>query len=117
MCYPVIPTIVYLMLPPLLWYLNTRLIKQPAGGSDLGNVFRVVADIFRHGGLRMIGRKGFWEIGKPSVRKAAGATREYPYDDNFVNDVRRTFQACGIFLFQVCMNDIGSICLRNGGKE
>ncbi|KAK6833253.1 peptide transporter protein [Apiospora arundinis] len=104
-----IPTIVYLMLPPLLWYLNTRLIKQPAGGSDLGNVFRVVADVFRHGGIRMIGRKGFWEIGKPSVRKAAGSTREYPYDDEFVNDVRRTFQACGIFLFQpiIGLNDGG----------
>ncbi|KAK8100042.1 putative peptide transporter PTR2 [Apiospora kogelbergensis] len=104
-----IPTIVYLMLPPLLWYLNTRLIKQPAGGSDLGNVFRVIADVFRHGGFRMIGRKGFWEIGKPSVRRAAGSTREYPYDDNFVNDVRRTFQACGIFLFQpiIGLNDGG----------
>ncbi|KAK7966330.1 uncharacterized protein PG986_000607 [Apiospora aurea] len=101
-----IPTIVYLMLPPLLWYLNTRLIKQPPGGSDLGNVFRVLSDIFRHGGIRTIGRKGFWESGKPSVRRAAGVTKEYPYDDEFVNDVRRTFQACGIFLFQVCISDI-----------
>lgn len=95
------------MLPPLLWYLNTRLIKQPAGGSDLGNVFRVLTDIFSHGGVRMIGRKGFWESAKPSARRAAGSTKEYPYDDEFVNDVRRTFQACGIFLFQVCIDDPG----------
>ncbi|KAI2621272.1 POT family-domain-containing protein [Hypoxylon sp. NC1633] len=94
-----IPTILYLMLPPLLWYLNPRLIKQPPGGSDLGNVFKVLGDIFAHGGLARIGRKGFWEAGKPSVRKAAGSTKVYEYDDQFVNDVRRTFQAAGIFIF------------------
>lgn len=94
-----IPTILYLMLPPLLWYLNPRLVKQPPGGSDLGNVFKVLGDIFAHGGLKRIGRKGFWEAGKPSVRRAAGSTKVYEYDDEFVNDVRRTFQACGIFLF------------------
>ncbi|KAI0889224.1 uncharacterized protein GGS22DRAFT_177773 [Annulohypoxylon maeteangense] len=94
-----IPTILYLLLPPLLWYLNPRLVKQPPGGSDLGNVFKVLGDIFANGGLKRIGRTGFWEAGKPSVRKAAGSTKVYTYDDNFVNDVRRTFQACGIFLF------------------
>lgn len=95
-----IPTILYFMLPPLLWYLNPRLVKQPPGGSDLGNVFRVLGDIFANGGLKKVGRKGFWDIGKPSVRAAAGSTKEYGYDDQFVDDVRRTFQACGIFLFQ-----------------
>ncbi|KAI8956142.1 hypothetical protein F4801DRAFT_595435 [Xylaria longipes] len=104
-----IPTILYLMLPPLLWYLNPRLIKQPPGGSDLGNVFKVLGDIFAHGGLKKIGRPGFWNIGKPSVRRAAGSTKEYQYDDQFVNDVKRTFQACAIFLFAPIwqVNDYG----------
>ncbi|KAI1638702.1 hypothetical protein F4809DRAFT_649153 [Biscogniauxia mediterranea] len=104
-----IPTILYLMLPPLLWYLNPRLVKQPPGGSDLGNVFKVLGDIFAHGGLMSIGRKGFWEAGKPSVRRAAGSTKEYGYDDQFVDHVRRTFQACGIFLFMPIwqINDYG----------
>ncbi|KAK8040794.1 H+/oligopeptide symporter [Apiospora phragmitis] len=87
-----IPTIIYLMLPPLLWYLNTRLIKQPAGGSDLGNVFRVLADIFRHGGIRMIGRKGFWD-----------------------SENLRTFQACGIFLFQEANIHVKPIIGLNDG--
>ncbi|KAK9773884.1 putative Peptide transporter PTR2 [Seiridium cardinale] len=95
-----IPTILYLLLPPLLWYLNPRLVKQPPGGSDLGNVFKVLGDIFAHGGLSRIGRKGFWDLGKPSVRRAAGSTKAYGYDDEFVKDVHRTFQACGIFIFQ-----------------
>lgn len=94
-----IPTILYFMLPPLLWYLNPRLVKQPPGGSDLGNVFKVLGDCLRYGGITTVGRKGFWEAGKPSVRAAAGSTKVYGYDDQFVEDVRRTFQACGIFLF------------------
>jgi hypothetical protein len=95
-----IPTILYLLLPPLLWYLNPRLVKQPPGGSDLGNVFKVLGDVLKHGGVKRIGRKGFWDIGKSSLRHAAGSTHEYAYDDQFVEDVRRTFQACGIFIFQ-----------------
>jgi dipeptide/tripeptide permease len=104
-----IPTILYLLLPPLLWYLNPRLIKQPPGGSDLGNVFKVIGDIFAHGGLTKIGRAGFWDIGKPSVRRAAGSTKNYTYDDTFVHDVKRTFQACAIFLFAPIwqVNDYG----------
>lgn len=99
-----IPMILYLMLPPLLWYLNKRLVKQPPGGSDLGDVFKLLGDIFAHGGLTKIGRKGFWESAKPSNRAAAGSTKTYTYDDQFVVDVRRTFQACGIFLFLPIFN-------------
>ncbi|KAI8629311.1 hypothetical protein F5Y19DRAFT_475299 [Xylariaceae sp. FL1651] len=104
-----IPTILYLSLPPLLWYLSPRIVKQPPGGSDLGNVVRVVGDIFAHGGLTRIGRPGFWDLGKPSVRQAAGSTKDYPYGDEFVNDVKRTFQACAIFLFAPIwqINDYG----------
>jgi len=94
-----LPGIIYFLLPALLWWLNKRLVKQPPGGSDLGNVFRVLGDILTHGGIKSIGRKGFWEAGKPSVRIAAGSTKHYEYDDDFVHDVRRTFQACGIFCF------------------
>ncbi|KXX81287.1 Peptide transporter PTR2 [Madurella mycetomatis] len=59
---------------------------QPSGGSDLGNVFEVLGDCLRHGGSRSIGRKGFWEHGKPSVRAAAGSTKAHEYGDQFVED-------------------------------
>ncbi|KAK1833002.1 major facilitator superfamily domain-containing protein [Podospora conica] len=99
-----IPTILYLLLPPLLWYLNKRIVKQPPGGSDLGNVFKVLGAAIKHGGVRSIGRAGFWNAAKPSVRAAAGSSKVYEYDDQFVEDVRRTFQACGIFLFLPIFN-------------
>ncbi|GAB1316979.1 peptide transporter ptr2 [Madurella fahalii] len=73
-----IPTILYFMLPPLLC----------AGRLPPARRYQEHQP------------QGFWEHGKPSVRAAAGSTKAYGYDDQFVEDVRRTFQACGIFLFQ-----------------
>jgi dipeptide/tripeptide permease len=110
-----VPLVLYIALPPLLWHLNKRLIKLPPGGSDLGNVFKVLRDVVAHGGFKRIGRKGFWEVAKPSVRATNGSTKTYDYNDEFVEDVRRTFQACGIFLFMPIyqINDNGIATAAN----
>lgn len=94
-----IPLILYLPLPLLLWWLRKRLVLHPPGGSDLPNVFRVLAICFRHGGLKKIGRHGFWEPAKPSVAAARGISARIEWNDQFVEDVRRAFQATGIFCF------------------
>ena len=88
-----IPLILYLPLPLLLWFLYKRLILHPPGGSDLVNVFRVLGVCFR------VGRHGFWELAKPSNIAAAGLHIPTHWNDQFVEDVRRTFQATGIFCF------------------
>lgn len=46
-----------------------------------------------------IGRHGFWESAKPSVIAARGLDISTRWNDQFVDDVRRTFQATGIFCF------------------
>lgn len=46
-----------------------------------------------------IGRHGFWEPAKPSVIAASGQHISTRWNDQFVEDVRRTFQATGIFCF------------------
>ncbi|KAL1856996.1 hypothetical protein VTK73DRAFT_8161 [Phialemonium thermophilum] len=94
-----IPLILYLPLPLLLWYLHKRLILHPPGGSDLGNVMRVLGICLRRGGLAKIGRHGFWDLAKPSNIEAAGLNIKTHWNDEFVEDVRRTFQATGIFCF------------------
>jgi dipeptide/tripeptide permease len=94
-----IPLIFYMPLLPLLWYLRNRLIFYPPGGSDLGNVFRILGICFRRGGLKRIGRSGFFELAKPSVIAQSGNVISVPWNDEFVNDVRRAFQATGIFCF------------------
>ncbi|KAK4142828.1 general substrate transporter [Dichotomopilus funicola] len=96
-----IPLILYLPLPFLLWFLRKRVILHPPGGSDLPNVFRVLGIIFRRGGIKRIGRHGFWDLAKPSNIAAAGLSGHFVtrWNDDFVDDVRRTFQATGIFCF------------------
>ncbi|CZT19712.1 probable peptide transporter PTR2 [Ramularia collo-cygni] len=95
----VLPLILYLPLPLLLWFLYKRVVLHPPGGSDLGNVFRVLGICLKNGGLMKIGRHGFWESAKPSVIAARGQTISTSWNDQFVEDVRRTFQATGIFCF------------------
>ncbi|KAF2222956.1 major facilitator superfamily domain-containing protein [Elsinoe ampelina] len=94
-----IPLILYLPLPLLLWWLRKRLILHPPGGSDLPNVIRILGICFRHGGLKKIGRHGFWDVAKPSVIAARGLNITTQWNDQFVEDVRRAFQATGIFCF------------------
>ena len=94
-----IPLILYLPLPLLLWFLYKRLTLHPPGGSDLANVFRVLGVCFRRGGIKRVGRHGFWDLAKPSHIAAAGLQIPTQWNDQFVEDVRRTFQATGIFCF------------------
>ncbi|KAF7195552.1 Peptide transporter PTR2 [Pseudocercospora fuligena] len=94
-----LPMLLYLPLPLLLWFLRKRLILHPPAGSDLGNVFKVLGVCFRRGGIKRVGRHGFWDLAKPSNIAAAGLSIQTSWNDQFVDDVRRTFQATGIFCF------------------
>ncbi|GAM89072.1 hypothetical protein ANO11243_071070 [Dothideomycetidae sp. 11243] len=94
-----IPLLLYVPLPALLWWLKKRLVLHPAGGSDLPNVVRVLKICFSNGNIKKFGRHGFWEIAKPSVIAARGLNIQTRWNDQFVEDVRRTFQATGIFCF------------------
>lgn len=110
-----LPGIIYFLLPPLLWWLHPRLILHQPAGSDLGKVCRIIGKrslktnciftdlpsgiCFRRGGLKKLGRAGFWDSAKPSVIAQSSSPMSVPWNDRFVEDTRRTFQACGIFLF------------------
>lgn len=94
-----LPGIIYFILPFLLWFLYPRLILHKPGGSQLGNVFKILGYAFRGAGLRGMGRTGFFEHAKPSVIAASGSTATVPWSDVFVDDVNKAFQACTIFLF------------------
>lgn len=94
-----LPGILYLFLPLVLWIANRNLKKQPAGGSDLTNIFRVLFIALKKNGVIGIFRRDGLKAASPSNLARAGDSRVVPWDDRFVDDVRRTFQACGIFLF------------------
>ncbi|KAI5362000.1 Putative proton-dependent oligopeptide transporter family, MFS transporter superfamily [Septoria linicola] len=94
-----LPLLLYLPLPLLLWFLKPRLIQHPPGGSDLGRVFKVLGVCFRRGGMTKIGRHGFWDLAKPSHIAASGLSIQTSWNDQFVEDVKRAFQATGMFCF------------------
>jgi dipeptide/tripeptide permease len=94
-----VPFILYLPLPFLLWWLKKRLILFPPAGSDLTNVFKILGICFKRGGLRNMFRGDFFAPAKPSVIAQSNHPIEVPWDDNFVEDVRRAFQACRVFCF------------------
>lgn len=106
-----IPLILYLPLPLLLWYLKDKLILHPATGSNLGDITRVVSISFSRGGLKRLFKKdqSFFDPAKPSVIAQSSSPFEVPWNDEFVDDVRRTFQATGIFAFFPLqnINDLG----------
>jgi dipeptide/tripeptide permease len=93
-----LPLLIYLPLPVVLWWVKKRLTLYPPGGSDLGNCFRVLGICLKKN-FTKIGRHGFWEAAKPSVMAATGDSRVVVWNEGFVEDVRRTFQATGMFCF------------------
>ncbi|ATZ56146.1 hypothetical protein BCIN_12g06750 [Botrytis cinerea B05.10] len=118
-----LPMVLYLLLPVLLWAINKRLVKYPPQGSDLGKFFRVIGTSLRRNGLKKFGRKGYLDAAKPSILAAEGITGEHngkpvDWDDNFVEDVKRSLEACTIFLFFpiYILNDggIGNITTSQG---
>ncbi|KAK2603718.1 peptide transporter ptr2 [Conoideocrella luteorostrata] len=94
-----LPLILYIPLPLLLIWLKPRLVMHKPGGSDLPNVFRAIGHCLANGGVFKIGRTGWWENAKPSVRAAKGLSPENHYSDEFVVDVQRAMQATGMFCF------------------
>jgi hypothetical protein len=93
-----LPLLLYLPLPALLLWLKPRLIMHKPGGSDLPNVFRVLGYCMKNGGFFRIGRSGWYEPAKPSYQRAHGLPVETRWNDQFVEDVKRSMQATGMFM-------------------
>lgn len=93
-----LPLILYLPLPILLIWLKPKLIMHPPGGSDLPNVFRVLGYGLKRGGIWRIGRKGWYESAKPTYQAEHNLAIETRWNDQFVEDTKRTLQATGMFM-------------------
>ncbi|CZR50253.1 probable peptide transporter PTR2 [Phialocephala subalpina] len=94
-----LPLILYLPLGPLLWWLRKRLVLNPPGGSDLTNVIKILGICFKRGGFKNIIKGGFFEPAKPTNLALSSKPIDVPWNDAFVDDVKRAFQATGIFCF------------------
>lgn len=98
-----VPTCVWLLVPALLYFIDHgpwHLVKLPPGGSELGDLVRIHVLCLRKAGFGGLVRgRGFYDHARPSVLEASGDKTVVPWDDKFVDDVRRTMEACAVFCF------------------
>ena len=116
-----LPGIIYFLLPILLLIFYKRTIRKAPSRSAYSSVNSIIWIALTRNGWRIF-RKGFWDPARPSVMRANGITtykgEEISWDDQLVDDVRRTFSACQIFLYFIVYNlndgGIGSVLTAQG---
>jgi POT family proton-dependent oligopeptide transporter len=91
-----LPGIVYFLLPLLLFFMNKRLVKKPAVGSELVKFFKIIGTAIKGNKGKLWG-KGYWDAARPATLAAKG--RYVTWTDKSVADVYRTLEACQIFLY------------------
>lgn len=86
----------------VLWWASKRLYKAPPQGSVLGEAYQVVRQCCRNGGWKNLFKRGdaFWDSAKPSnieAREGSVDRTKVVWDDLFVEEIKQSLQACGIF--------------------
>ncbi|WWC62398.1 uncharacterized protein I303_104994 [Kwoniella dejecticola CBS 10117] len=98
-----LPGIVYMIMPAVLFLVYKRLYHAPPQGSVTLEAFRVLGQCLKNGGWKYMIRGGdrFWNKAKPSVILAeTGALNKakITWDDLFVDEMRQSLAACVVFL-------------------
>lgn len=101
-----LPTIVFLLCPIVLLVAQNRYRHTPPEGSVLGGAIRIFSYCAR--GLwslnpittwRNLKVDGFWDKAKPSNIPVAERPAWMTFDDKWVDEVRRGFKACEVFVW------------------
>jgi len=116
-----IPGIVYFIMVPVLLILAPHLKKEkPNGISIIEESYKVIKYSMKGGWIKRVKTKQFWEYAKPSNIESRGevqviqavnrkGNKKISWTDQFVEDVKVTFDACKIFSFFIIYN------ITNGG--
>jgi len=101
-----LPTLLFLLCPLVLLWCRKRYARTPPQGSVFSKAFRLF-----FGGMRgrwsinpvttykKMNDGTFWENVKPSRFTASNRPAWYTFDDAWVDEVRRGFHACSVFLW------------------
>ncbi|CCH43248.1 putative membrane protein [Wickerhamomyces ciferrii] len=111
-----IPCIIYFIMVPVLLILAPKLKKEtPNGLSIVEESFKVIKYALKNGWIKRLRSGEFWEYAKPSNIVSRGdvqsveaidksGRKHISWNDQFVNDVWTTVDACKIFLFFIIYN-------------
>lgn len=102
----VLPTIVFALCPIVMWVGRNRYIRSPPTGS----VFATAIRLWRFAArgrwswnpiemIRLMNADDFWENAKPSKQTGESKPTWMTFDDQWVDEVRRGFKACSVFLW------------------
>lgn len=101
-----VPIIMYLIVPFVLFFLQSKLIKEKPDGSVLSNAWRVFSVTFRGNWFRRYRNGTLWEYARPSNMLARGEKwykekrqKGITWDDQWVIDIKQTVESCKIFLY------------------
>ncbi|KAF7298451.1 PTR2-domain-containing protein [Mycena kentingensis (nom. inval.)] len=100
-----LPGIVYILMPIVLVIVAPKLVRLPPQGSVVVDAFKVFRTISsRAGFVGMLKGGENWEVAKPTNIAAAGGLQKksegwVTWDDDFVDELKRTLVACKLFLF------------------
>ncbi|KAL7422570.1 hypothetical protein Q5752_003218 [Cryptotrichosporon argae] len=101
-----LPAFIYLLMPIVLVICRPKLYHAPPQGSVFLEAVQVFKRLLADGGWRRMWRGGdeFWNRAKPSyIAEAEGGldvSRVF-WDDQFVDEIKQSVQACHIFAFIV----------------
>ncbi|MCJ1308534.1 hypothetical protein MMC25_002187 [Agyrium rufum] len=101
-----LPTLIFLTCPLVLWYGNSRYKKSPPQGSVFSKAFHILfhaskgrwsINPIKTWKLHSDGT--FWENAKPSRIPVGQRPSWMTFDDQWVDEVSRGFAACSVFLY------------------
>ena len=119
-----LPTIVFLICVPILYFARNNYVKTPPSGSVLSNALKLLA-LANKGRfswnpaqyIRNVSGSDFWDNVKPS-KLGASKPVWMTFDDQWVEEVRRGFKACYVFLlfpfYWLCYNQISGNLISQG---
>ncbi|EGN94531.1 hypothetical protein SERLA73DRAFT_171508 [Serpula lacrymans var. lacrymans S7.3] len=101
-----LPTIIFFLCPIILWYGRSRYICSPPTGSVLATAVRIWRLAARGRWswnpvklIKQFKADDFWDTAKPSRLAAEDKPAWMTFDDQWVDEVRRGFKACAVFLW------------------
>lgn len=99
-----IPIIIYMIVPAVFWYLQSRITVMDPQGSALTNTSRILRVSYKKGWIKRLKNKTFWDYAMPSEMEKRGETtygnnKPITWNDQWVLNVKQTIDSCKIFMY------------------
>ncbi|RYP62918.1 hypothetical protein DL769_007123 [Monosporascus sp. CRB-8-3] len=94
-----LPTALFLLCPIILIALKSKYVRRPPTGSVLGKSTGLFFLALKKNGYKFYSKGGFWEAVKPSKIPESERPSWMTFDDAWVDEVRRGFKACSVFVW------------------